>query len=117
MGDSTHTPLCISDLNASLINVLPDNHTYIVVHYEDLELEQFTGAPQQAFLSKLLINVNTIEEANDWLKKFSEKTKTTYRVLRGSKVSGVKMIFKTERMCQHKRKFATKSKKRMKDLL
>ena len=87
-------------------------HTYIVLNYETEDRENFTGAPPDAFSCTLLIDIQNEEGVTNWLESFSEKTKTTYRIERGSKISGTRVSFKTERICQHKRKYTRKSAKR-----
>ena len=71
---------------------------------EEQQLEHFSGAPEQAFYCTVFVNVKTKDKALDWLRCFSDKTKTTYYIARGSKVSGCRILFKTERICQHKQK-------------
>ena len=91
--------------------MLPQQYTYVVKEYNEIELEVFAGAPQQAFSCTVLIDIETDDEASEWLKRFSENTATTYRVARGSKHTGCKTVYKTDCICQHKRKYSTKPKK------
>ena len=76
--ESSHTPLhCLvqfPDLNDSLKKVLPDGHFYVFTQYEEQQLENFSGAPEQA-LSCTVLDVKTKEEALDWLQSFSAKPK------------------------------------------
>jgi len=56
----------------------------------------------------ILINVTTQDRAIQWIHDFEEQTKTTFRITRGVKVTGKKVIYKTIRHCQHKRKHSNK---------
>ena len=70
-----------------------------------------SNSSNQAFVSRVLFNVLNECAATEWLKAFENHTKTTYRVTRGSKFKGKRILYKTERHCQHKRKESKKPSK------
>ena len=50
--------------------------------------------------------------ATQWLQEFFDHTKTTYTVTRGTKTSGKRLLYKSVRHCQHKRKPSNKTVKK-----
>lgn len=83
MDVSLHCLTSFSDLNDSLKNVFPDEYN-IFVKYININVENFIGAPEQAFSCTVFINIQTKDEAMEWLQRFFNKTKTTYCIARGS---------------------------------
>ena len=53
------------------------------------------------------------DDAMQWIGDMQARTKTTYRVTRGVKTKGKKIVFKTIRHCQHKRKATKRPLKKM----
>ena len=91
-------PPCIS-------NLLPTNYTYIFEFFRQLDGQQV------AFDAKFYIDVNTEIGAKKWMCEFEEKTSTTYRITKGTKTLGKKVLYKTVRHCMHKRKKSNKPSK------
>ena len=56
----------------------------------------------------IFIDVLSESGAIEWMHAFEEDTKTTFRVTRGVKVTGTRIIYKTVQHCQHKRKKSNK---------
>ena len=52
-------------------------------------------------------------KAMQWIEDLQDQTKTTFRVTRGTKVVGKKILYKTVRHCQHKRKPSNKPLKKV----
>jgi GH24 family phage-related lysozyme (muramidase) len=50
--------------------------------------------------------------AADWIADFEGQTKTTYRITRGVKTMGIKVVYKIIRHCQHKHKPSSKPQKK-----
>ena len=87
------------DLPPLLSIILPPSYTY---HF--LEFSWTSNSVKEAFHSRVLINVPDESTATEWLQTFENHNNTTYRVTRGSRFSGKRVLYKTERHCQHKRK-------------
>ena len=97
--------LIYEDLPPLLSTVLPPSYTY-----QFLEFSWTPSCTKEEFHSRILINVSDEDRAIEWLQAFENHNSTTYRVTRGSKFSGKRILYKTERHCQHKRKKAKNSK-------
>ena len=52
----------------------------------------------------MFINVHCEEMAKQWLSQHEDQTDVTYRITRGVPVKGQKVLYKSVRHCQHKRK-------------
>ena len=98
-----HCILPCDDLPPLLSNTLPPSYTY-----RFQEFSMVSNSSNQAFDSRVLINVMNESTTTEWLKAFENHTNTTYRVTRGSKFQGKRILYKTERHCQHKRKDSKK---------
>ena len=85
------------DLPPLLSTVLPPSYTY-----QFLELSWTSGSTKEEFHSRVLINVSDKDKVIEWLQVFENHNSTTYRVTRGNKFNGKKILYKTERHCQHK---------------
>ena len=81
-----------------LHEILPDGYTYI---FKQVSLDSECSL---ACSMTVLTNASTEKRATDWIADFEGQTKTTYRITRGVKITGKKLIYKTMRHCQHKRK-------------
>ena len=65
----------------------------------------------------LLTDVQSETEATQWIQEFYDHTSTTYRITRGTKTKGKRLLYKTVRHCQHKRKHSNNTLKRTKERL
>ena len=84
------------DLPPLLSDVLPPSYTYI---FHNLSLSS-----NETFVSCVTINILDECGVKTWLDEFHNHNNTTYRVTRGSRFQGKRVLYKTERHCQHKRK-------------
>ncbi|CAG8460217.1 4161_t:CDS:2 [Acaulospora colombiana] len=84
-----------------LQQVLPDNYTYIIKSYKELELENFPGAPTAAFDSTFYVNISSAEAIEEWRTAFHNKTGTIFRITRADKVKGIKVIYHKDFHCRH----------------
>ena len=82
-----------------LMDVFPTSYRY---NFKSFETNVSENIPP--FTAVVQINVETEEKALQWIKDLENHTSITYRVTRGNKCKGKKIIFKTDRHCQHKRK-------------
>ena len=92
-------------LPTQLQQVLPLGYSYLISEFEVLPNEKFCGAPESSFSTRLYVNVSNEADAQKWLNDLQTQTRTTYRVTRGSRVKGSVLVYKTERHCQHFRKY------------
>ena len=88
------------ELPSTIATVLPKGYSYIFKAYEPLTSENH-NAP---FLGTFFTNVKSEPEAVMWIQQFEAHTETTYRITRGVKVKGERILYKTIRHCQHKHK-------------
>ncbi len=102
----TFTPLQWEALHSNLQAVFPpdDKYTYIIEDYQSKQCETFPGAPGFAFDSQVRINLRNEKEATEWLQNMQQHSLTTYRVTRTSKPGLRRVLYKSERHCQHFRK-------------
>nr|CAG8433313.1 6230_t:CDS:2 [Entrophospora candida] len=98
---SRSTPRTFQQLPDYLKQVLPDNYTYIIKSYKEIELETFAGAPTAAFDSTFYINISSIEAIEQWKAAFHAKTGTIFRITRADKVKGIKVIYHKDFHCRH----------------
>ena len=101
----SHLPPAVSAL-------FPANYTYVFEDFTQLDSHRV------AFDTKFLVNVKTETEAKQWISKFEHITDTTYRITKGTKTIGKRILYKIVRHCQHKRKKSNKptKKDRTKDI-
>ena len=99
-----------NDQFLQLKEYLPQTSAYIIEKFQHLELETFLAAPPCAFQVHFWLQVDTAASAQTWIQQLEEKTKTTYRITKGTAygTTGKRIIFKTVQHCQHKRKTPTK---------
>ena len=88
-------------------DVLPDQYTYIFTQYQSLSLDNTC-----AFTATIYVDTTSESEATKWIVDLENYTATTFRITRGTKTTGQRILYKTIRHCQHKRK---KSKKHHED--
>ncbi|CAG8608629.1 104_t:CDS:2 [Funneliformis mosseae] len=98
---SRPTPRTYQQLPHFLQQVLPDNYTYIIKSYKELELESFSGAPTAAFDSTFYVNIASSEAIEEWRSAFHNKTGTIFRITRADKVKGIKVIYHKDFHCRH----------------
>ncbi|RGB27025.1 hypothetical protein C1646_719632 [Rhizophagus diaphanus] len=98
---SRPTPRTYQQLPNFLQQVLPDNYTYIIKSYKELELETFSGAPTAAFDSTFYVNIASSEAIEEWRTAFHNKTGTIFRITRADKVKGIKVIYHKDFHCRH----------------
>ncbi|CAG8591719.1 16346_t:CDS:2 [Acaulospora morrowiae] len=98
---SQTTPRTFDQLPHFLQQVLPDNYTYIIKSYKELELENFPGAPMAAFDSTFYVNISSAEAIEEWRTAFHNKTGTIFRITRADKVKGIKVIYHKDFHCRH----------------
>ena len=94
--------------------LFPANYSYLVVKHSKKEQDAFLGAESYNFTLTVWTNANTPQAAVQWIEDFEKISKTTYRVTRGVKPSGQRVLFKTERRCHHQQKKLTKTQEKMK---
>ena len=99
-----HTELKHEQLPPPLFNVFPESYSYILQMFSD---HDNSTPSNHAFSATVLVNVTSEIEGNKWIKDLEDHTATTYRVTRGNRVKGCRLIYKTDRHYQHKRKKAT----------
>ena len=94
------------DLVPELQNVLPikDNYTYIVESFKTLPEQTFCGASKLNFEAHIRTNLETEEQAKEWVRELSEQCKCTYRVTRTYKPALKRVTYKVDLHCQHFRK-------------
>ncbi|KAF0538395.1 hypothetical protein F8M41_007901 [Gigaspora margarita] len=98
---SRPTPRTYDQLPQYLRQVLPDNYTYIIKSYKEIELEKFEGAPTAAFDSTFYVNIASTEAIEEWRSAFHNKTGTVFRITRADKVKGIKVIYHKDFHCRH----------------
>ncbi|CAG8582026.1 8734_t:CDS:2 [Diversispora eburnea] len=98
---SRTTPRTHEQLPHFLQQVLPDNYTYIIKSYKELDLENFPGAPPAAFDSTFYVNIASAEAIEEWRTAFHNKTGTIFRITRADKVKGIKVIYHKDFHCRH----------------
>ena len=93
------------DLPPLLHEILPREHTYI---FKEVKISYNSDCG--LLCSAIILTDVTMENsAVQWIHDLEEGTKTTFRITRGAMVTGKRIIFKTIRHCQHKRKDSKKS--------
>ncbi|CAG8483695.1 11114_t:CDS:2 [Gigaspora rosea] len=98
---SRPTPRTYDQLPNYLRQVLPDNYTYIIKAYKEIELEKFDGAPTASFDSTFYVNIASTEAIEEWRSAFHNKTGTVFRITRADKVKGIKVIYHKDFHCRH----------------
>ena len=95
--------LNIQPLPPLLAAVLPKGYSYLfkTLHY-------IKNPTDLAFSATIYINIMSEEGATKWIKDLEGYTATTYRVTRGNCVKGFRVLYKSDRHCQHKRKKSSK---------
>lgn len=91
-----------SQLPPAVSELLPVNYTYILETFTQLDSHHV------AFDTKFCVNIKTEIEAKQWISEFEHSTDTTYRITKGTKTLGKRILYKTVRHCQHKRKKSNK---------
>jgi len=94
-----------SQLPSDLQQIMPVDYTYFFTKFQNINHHNY------AFSSTVFTNVFTEQEAKEWLSELQHQTDVTYRVTRGVQIKGQKIIYKTIRHCQHKRKQPLKTPK------
>lgn len=101
-------PLCRSweYLPPDIQSVLPsdEEYTYVIQSHQKHEAPPFEGAPEFAFSALIRINLESQEAIQTWLDKMMQTSLCTYRVSRGFKPKGKRVLCKTTMHCQHFRK-------------
>ena len=83
-----------------LMDVFPTSYKYM---FKSFEVKASSNVP--SFCAVVLISsVRTEEQAIQWIKDLESHTSTTYRITRGNQCKGKRIIYKTDRHCQHMRK-------------
>ena len=90
------------NLSPLLHEILPNSCTYI---FQSVHIDQNCSACSATFF----VNIHSQDGAKEWIENLQDKTKTTYR---GAFTKGERILFKTIRHCQHKRKPAKRILKR-----
>ncbi|CAG8500225.1 1364_t:CDS:2 [Dentiscutata erythropus] len=98
---SRPTPRTYDQLPQYLQQVLPDNYTYIIKSYKEIDLEKIEGAPTAAFDSTFYVNIASTEAIEEWRSAFHNKTGTVFRITRADKVKGIKVIYHKDFHCRH----------------
>ena len=88
------------DLPPLLHEILPKSYTY---YFQNIQIAK-NGSGNSACSATFLTNATTQASATQWIGDFQEQTKTTYRITRGVQPKGKRVLYKTIRHCQHKRK-------------
>ena len=94
------------NLPPDLQSVVPsdEEYSYVIQSYEKHDKELFEGAPEFAFTSVIRINLETQTAVQSWVDKMMAASLCTYRVTRGNKLKGKRVMCKIEMHCQHYRK-------------
>ena len=79
--------------------VLPEKYSYIFETFQPI-----TTSTEVAFSATLNVNLTTLEEAMKWISALESHTSSTFRMTRGNRTTGARIIYKTDRHCQHKQK-------------
>lgn len=95
----TKTALKHSDIPPPISNFLPKKYTYI--------FQEFCSISSQtlSFRTTFYINVNDEVKAKVWISDFESFTNTTYRITRGTKTKGTRLVYKS---CRTKGKRVTR---------
>src|SRR5256885_2235733 len=83
-----------------LQQVLPDNYTYIIKSYKELELGTFPGAPAAAFDSTFYVNIASSDAIEEWRTAFHDKTGTRFCITNTGRVTGKKVMYNRNFRCQ-----------------
>ena len=87
-----------------LMDVFPTSYKYM---FKSFEPKASNNVP--SFCAVVQISsVRTEEQATQWIKDLESHTSTTYRITRGNQCKGKRIIYKTDRHCQHMRKKLSK---------
>ena len=73
----------------------------------DFRTFSYRGPSSIAFSATFLVNARTEKDATTWIQNLEEHTTTTFRITRTYCVKGSRILYKTDRHCQHKRKKPT----------
>lgn len=98
-----------SELPPLLHAILPKQYTYLFQNVQISKDEECGLVCSADILTNVVVSQKS---ALQWITDFEEQTKTTFRVTRGTKVRGTRIIFKTMRHCQHKRKASNRALKK-----
>ena len=98
-----------SEIPHEIAYLFPDSYNYIVDQYTRHTPKSFLGAETQTFSLQAWINAEDQTKAVQWIDDFEKTSKTTYRITRGTQISGQRILFKTVRHCQHQQKKLTKT--------
>ena len=113
---ATDSILNHENLPPLLSTILSPEHSYI---FESVSITKGDITNSFVCSAVFLPNVNSQTGATQWIQDFYDRTKTTYRTSRGTKTSGKRLLYKTMRHCQHKRKHSNKARnlttKRLRD--
>ncbi len=94
-----------NDLPPILHGLLPISYNYI---FRNITMAKNGSACSVTFLTNAISQAS----ATQWIADFQERTKTTYRITRGVQSKGKRVLYKTIRHCQHKRKSTKRMLKR-----
>ena len=95
-----HKLLSQYQLPTLLMDVFPPSYQYVFKSFEAK-----TSSIVPSFSASVCINnVTTEGQAVQWIKDLEDHTSTTYRISRGNQCKGKRIVYKTDRHCQHKRK-------------
>ena len=97
-----HKLLSQHQLPTLLMDVFPTSYKYI---FKSFEAKASSNINAPSFSAVVHIsNVRTEEQAIQWIKDLESHTSTTYRISRGNQCKGKRIVYKTDRHCQHTRK-------------
>ena len=82
----------------------------VIATYIFQRLNHTQNSNNLAFSATIFINTASEEVATEWIKDLEAYTATTYRVTRGNRVKGCRILYKSDRHCKHKRKTSSKYK-------
>lgn len=102
--NSNKLPKCWEELDSSLQTLLPniDKVTYVVENHKDREQLSFEGAPKFNFDLVVRINLDSRDQANDFLNKMMKYSFCMYSISRTSQKPALKRVaYKIEMQCQH----------------
>ena len=77
--------------------VLPSGYSYMFKTFQYID-----NSTDLAFSATIFINITSEEGATKWIQDLEDYTATTYRLTRGNR-KGYRVLYKSDRHCQHKR--------------
>ena len=90
----TDSILSHENLPPLMSTILPPEHSYI---FQSVSITKGDTTNSFVCSAVFLTIVNSQTGATQWIQNFYDRTKTTYRISRGTKTSGKRLLYKTMR--------------------